>query len=105
MPRPPPRSTLIPFTTLFRSSWNPPGPFTKYVNGPFPLAVAVKFVAGSPAHTVTPVNPQDASGLTVTDAVASELLQPLTDVTKFEYVPEPAAVRTVIVVSAVFDVN
>jgi hypothetical protein len=44
------------------------GPFTRYVNGPFPLAVAVRFVAGSPAHTVVPVSPAVGSGFTVSVA-------------------------------------
>src|SRR5258707_14840703 len=39
------------------------GPFTKYVNGPVPLAVAVRFVAASPAQTVAPVSPAVGNGL------------------------------------------
>ena len=70
-----------------------------------PLAVAVRFVAGSPTHTVTPVKPAVGSGLTVTTAVASALLQPSTEVTKFEYVPVPAPVRTVMLVLDVFVVK
>jgi hypothetical protein len=81
------------------------GPFTKYVNGPFPLAVAVKFVAGSPAHTVVPVKPAVGFGFTVTAAVASALLHPFTDVTRFEYVPAPAPVGTVMLVLDVFVVK
>jgi hypothetical protein len=75
------------------------------VNGPFPLAVAVKFVATSPAHTVTPVSPAVGSGLIVTTAVANALLQPLTEVTRFEYVPAPAPVGTVMLVLEVFVVK
>src|SRR5262245_63790653 len=82
-----------------------PGPFTRYVNGPFPLAVAVRFVVVLPAHTVVPVSPAVGSGLTVTTAVANELLHPSTDVTRFEYVPVPAPVGTVMLVLAVFVVK
>ena len=70
-----------------------------------PLAVAVRFVAGSPAQTVTPVNPAVGSGFTVTTAVASALLQPSTEVTRFEYVPVPAPVGTVMLAVDVFVVK
>jgi hypothetical protein len=82
-----------------------PGPLTKYVNGPFALAVAVRFVAASPAHTVVPVKPAVGFGLTVTTAIASVLLQPLTEVTRLEYVPAPAPVATVRLVLEVFVVK
>jgi hypothetical protein len=60
------------------------GPLTRYVNGPFPLAVAVKFVVVAPAQTVTPDNPAVGKGLTVTVAMANAPTQPLTEVTRFE---------------------
>jgi hypothetical protein len=69
---------------VFVVKLKPPGPFTKYVNGPFPLAVAVRFVVALPVHTVAPVSPAVGSGLTVTTAVARALLQPSTEVTRFE---------------------
>src|SRR4030095_10945758 len=81
------------------------GPLTKYVNGPFPLAVAVKLVAASPVHTVVPVSPAVGRGLIVTVAVANALLQPSTDVTRLEYVPPPAPVGTVMLVLDVFVVK
>src|SRR6185503_5010667 len=84
---------------------NPPGAWTEESNGPLPLAVAVKFVAASPAQTVVPVNPAVGFGLTVTVAVARALKQPLVEVTKFEYVPTPAPVGTVMLVLKVFVVK
>jgi hypothetical protein len=60
------------------------GPLTRYVNGPFPLAVAVKFVVALPLHTVVPVKPTVGNGLTVTVVVANAPTQPSPDVTKFE---------------------
>src|SRR5262245_23672309 len=105
VPLPAPVGTVMLVLDVFVVKLKLLGPFTKYVNGALPLAVAVKFVAASPTHTVVPVKPADGSGLTVTTAVASVLLQPLTDVTRFEYVPAPAPVGTVMLVLDAFVVK
>src|SRR4029450_3847043 len=105
VPAPAPVATVMLVLDVFVVKLKLLGPFTRYVNGPFPLDVAVKFVAGSPAHTVVPVSAAVGSGLTVTTAVASALLQPLTDVTRFEYVPDAAPVGTVMLVLDVFVVK
>src|SRR4029450_2191778 len=105
VPVPAPVGTVMLVLDVFVVKLKLPGPFTRYVNGPFPLAVAVRFVAGSPAHTIVPVSAAVGSGLTVTTAVASALLQPLTDVTRFEYVPDAAPVGTVMLVLDVFVVK
>jgi len=105
VPPPAPVGTVMLVLDVFVVKLKLLGPFTRYVNGAFPLAVAVRFVAGSPAHTVVPVSPAVGSGLIVTAAVTSALLQPLTEVTKFEYVPAPAPVGTVMLVLDVFVVK
>jgi hypothetical protein len=69
---------------VFVVKLKPLGPFTRYVKGALPLAVAVRLVAASPVHTVAPVSPAIGNGLTVTIAVANAPTQPLTEVTKFE---------------------
>jgi len=84
VPAPAPVGTVMLVLDVFVVKLKLLGPFTRYVNGPFPLAVAARFVVALPAHTVTPVSPAVGSGLIVTEALASALLQPLTDVTRFE---------------------
>src|SRR5262245_13760181 len=98
VPEPAPVGTVMLVLDVFVVKLKLLGPFTRYVNGPFPLAVAVKLVAAAPAHIVVPVNPAIGSGLTVTVAIASAPLQLSAEVTKFEYVPLPAPVGTVILV-------
>jgi hypothetical protein len=84
VPAPAHVGTVMPVLEVFVVKLKLLGPFTRYVNGPFPPAVAVKFVAAAPAHTIVPVSPAVGSGLTVTVAVANWLTQLLALVTRFE---------------------
>jgi hypothetical protein len=81
VPPPAPVGTVILVLDVFVVKLKLPGPFTRYVNGPFPLAVAVRLVAASPAHTVVPVSPAVGSGLTVSVAAVEVVEQPLASVT------------------------
>src|SRR5262245_62253694 len=84
VPAPAPVGTVMLVLEVFVVKLKLFGPFTRYVNGAFPLAVAVRFVVALPAHTVVPVRPAVGSGLTVTPAVGSAPVQPSIEVNRFE---------------------
>src|SRR5262245_62591647 len=69
VPAPAPVGTVMLVLDVFVVKLKLLGPLTRYVNGPFPLAVAVRFVAASPAQTVVPVSPAVGNGFTVTVAL------------------------------------